>query len=61
MQKGSDARSNGVDEMPNFIVIKIFTKPQDKIYGRVLYWNWMAEQGCVKYMGTWVKVTSPQL
>ena len=30
-------------------------EPQDKTYGRVLYCDWMPEQGWVKYKGTWVK------
>lgn len=34
-------------------------EPQDKIYGRVLYCDWMPEQGWVKYMGTWVKEIRP--
>jgi hypothetical protein len=34
-------------------------EPQDKIYGRVLYCDWMPEQGWVKYKGTWVKKTGP--
>jgi hypothetical protein len=39
-------------------------EPRDKTYGRILYCDWMPEQGCVKYTGTlfdetWVKPAAP--
>lgn len=34
-------------------------EPRDKVYGRVLYCDWMPVQGWMKYKGTWVKPTEP--